>query len=96
MYSQYGDSFGNDIWLKKDFGQCVLWIGFCLGHVLEVKLECKTKKDAEELLELLEGSRCIEGDERLVRLLPLVHFKAEETIEELSKKINEIVEVIPR
>lgn len=96
MYSQYGDSFGNDIWLKKDFGQCVLWIGFCLGHVLEVKLECKTEKDAEELLELLEGSRCIEGDERLVRLLPLVHFKAEETIEELSKKINEIVEVIPR
>lgn len=94
-YQKYGDSYGNDIWLKQERKQCVLWIGFCQRHDLKIQFECKTKKYAKELLGILDGCCYIDDDERWVQLPSLVHFKKTKTINKLSEKIEEIFEVVP-
>lgn len=94
MYKQYGDSFGNDIWLKQNRGYCTLWIGFCQHHELRIQFECKTKKYAKELFGLLKDCSFIDGDERWVQIPSLVHFKKKETVKDLSAKIEYIFEVV--
>jgi hypothetical protein len=94
MYKQYGDSFGNDIWLKQEREQCTLWIGFCQHHELRIQFECKTKKYAKELFNLLEDCSFIDGDEHWVQIPSLVHFKKTKTIQELSAEIEDIFEVV--
>lgn len=94
MYKQYGDSFGNDIWLKQEREQCTLWIGFCQHHELRIQFECKTKKYAKELFNLLEDCSFIDGDEHWVQIPSLVHFKETKTIQELSAEIEDIFEVV--
>ena len=93
MFRQFGDSFGNELWLKKELGECLFWIGFCQNHGLRIQLECKTKEYAEKLFDLLEGSDCVYVDEAKLKIeIPsLTHFKATTTIEELSKKIEDIL-----
>ena len=95
MYKQYGDSFGNEIWLKQERNQCTLWVGFCKHHELRIQFECKTKKYARELFELLEGCSYIFDDDNLWLQIPsLHHFKTIKTIKALSAKLEEIFEVI--
>ena len=94
MYKQYGDSFGNEIWLKQNREHCTLWIGFCQYHELRLLFDCKTKKYAKELFELLENCSYSGGDERWVQIPSLVHFKHGKTVKELSKKLNDIFEVV--
>lgn len=89
MYKQYGDSFGNDIWLKQNRGYCTLWIGFCQYHELRIQFECKTKKYAKELFGLLKDCSFIDGDERWVQIPSLVHFN-----KDLSATIEDIFEVV--
>ena len=94
MYKQYGDSFGNDIWLKQNRGYCTLWIGFCQYHELRIQFECKTKKYAKELFGLLKDCSFIDGDERWVQIPSLVHFKKKKTVKDLSATIEDIFEVV--
>lgn len=95
MYKQYGDSFGNEIWLKQERNQCTLWVGFCQHHELRIQFECKTKKYARELFELLEGCSYIFDDDNLWLQIPsLHHFKTIKTTKALSTKLEEIFEVI--
>ena len=95
MYRKYGDSFGNEIWLWQDRQQCKLWIGFCQYHTLRVRIECHQKQYAAELMESLEGSKYARDDERLIEIPVLNHFRADETYSVLSKKIEELFEIIP-
>ena len=95
MYQQYGDCFGNDIWLKQEREQCTLWIGFCQYHEIKIQFECKTKKYAKELFDLLEGCSYIDDDERWVKIPSLKHFKKTKTVKELSGELEEIFEVVP-
>ncbi len=95
MYKNYGDSFGNEIWLKQDRHNCTLWVGFCQYHNLEIHIECKTKKYAKELMEVFEGSDYIDGNERLVRIPSQEHFKHQETYKNLGKALEKIFEIIP-
>jgi hypothetical protein len=95
MYNQYGDSFGNDIWLKQEREQCTIWIGFCQYHELRIQFECKTKKYAKELFKLLEDSSYIDGDERWIQIPSLEHFKKNKTVKALSRKLEKILDVIP-
>ena len=94
MYKQYGDSFGNEIWLKQDRAHCILWIGFCQYHELRIQFECRTKKYAKELFGLLEDCSFIDGDERWVQIPSLVHFKKKKTVKDLSATIEDIFEVV--
>ena len=94
MYKQYGDSFGNDIWLKQNRGYCTLWIGFCQYHELRIQFECKTKKYAKELFGLLKDCSFIDGDKRWVQIPSLVHFKKKKTVKDLSVTIEDIFEVV--
>ena len=94
MYKQYGDSFGNDIWLKQNRGYCTLWIGFCQYHELRIQFECKTKKYAKELFGWLKDCSFIDGDERWVQIPSLVHFKKKKTVKDLSATIEDIFEVV--
>lgn len=94
MYKQYSDSFGNDIWLKRNRRHCTVWIGFCLHHELKIRFECKTKKYAKELFELLEDCIYIDGDERWVQIPSLTHFKKTNTVKDLSAKIESVFEVV--
>lgn len=94
MFQQYGDCFGNEIWLKKERKQCILWIGFCQYHELKIQFECKTKKYAKELLESLKDCSYIDHDERIVQIPSLIHFKKGNTFKKLSAKIKEIFEVV--
>lgn len=94
MYKQYGDSFGNDIWLKQNRGYCTLWIGFCQYHELRIQFECKTKKYAKELFGWLKDCSFIDGDERWVQIPSLVHFKKKKTVKDLSATIEDIFEIV--
>lgn len=80
MYKSYGDSFGNEIWLKENRQNCTLWVGFCQHHELRVQIECKTKKYARELLEVFEGSDYIDDDERWIKIPYQTHFKYQKHI----------------
>jgi hypothetical protein len=95
MFRQYGDSFGNDIWLKQEREQCTLWIGFCQYHELRIQFECNTKKYAKELCNLLDDSSYINDDERWVQIPSLEHFRKTKTIRALAGKLEEIFEVVP-
>ena len=95
MYQQYGDCFGNDIWLKQEREQCTLWIGFCQYHEIKIQFECKTKKYAKELFDLLEGCSYIDDDERWVQIPSLKHFKKNKTVKDLSKELEDIFDVVP-
>ena len=95
MYQQYGDCFGNDIWLKQEREQCTLWIGFCQYHEVKIQFECKTKKYAKELFDLLEGCSYIDDDERWVQIPSLKHFKKNKTVKDLSKELEDIFDVVP-
>ena len=95
MYQQYGDCFGNDIWLKQKREQCTLWIGFCQYHEIKIQFECKTKKYAKELFDLLEGCSYIDDDERWVQIPSLKHFKKNKTVKDLSKELEDIFDVVP-
>ena len=95
MYQQYGDCFGNDIWLKQEREQCTLWIGFCQYHEIKIQFECKTKKYAKELFDLLEGCSYIDDDERWVQIPSLEHFKKNKTVKDLSKELEDIFDVVP-
>lgn len=94
MFQKYGDSFGNEIWLYKDFAHCKLWIGFCQYHELRVLFECVTQMDAKELLGKLEESRL--GNEPKWLLMPsLVHFKKGKTMKDLEERLEQIFKVVP-
>lgn len=95
MFKQYGDSFGNEIWLKQKRQQCILWVGFCANHELKLEFECDTKKYAKELFNLLEGCSYIDEDERWVQIPSLTHFKKAKTINALKKELEEIFDVVP-
>lgn len=95
MYQEYGDSFGNEIWITKERQKCILWVGFCQHHELCIQLECKTKKYAKELLETIKGSSCIDDNEYWLQITSLEHFKKETTYNSLSKKLEELFKVIP-
>ena len=95
MYKKYGDSFGNEIWLKQDRQNCILWIGFCQYHELRIQIECKTKKYAKELLEVFEGSTYIDDDERWIKIPYQKHFKYQKTYRDLAKVLENIFEKIP-
>ena len=94
-YQQYGECYGNDIWLKQEREQCTLWIGFCQHHEVKIQFECKTKKYAKELFDLLEGCSYIGEDERWVQIPSLVHFKKTKTVKALSGEIEDIFDVVP-
>ena len=95
MFKQYGDSFGNEIWLKQKRQHCTLWVKFCAFHELKIQFECDTKKYAKELFDLLEGCSYIDEDERLVQIPSLTHFKKTQTINALKKELEDIFDVIP-
>lgn len=95
MYQEYGDSFGNEIWITKERQKCILWVGFCQHHELCIQFECKTKKYAKELLETIKGSSCINDNECWLQITSLKHFKKEATYNSLSKKLEELFKVIP-
>lgn len=95
MYQEYGDSFGNEIWITQERQKCILWVGFCQHHELCIQLECKTKKYAKELLETIKGSSYIDDNEYWLQITSLEHFKKETTYNSLSKKLEELFEVIP-
>lgn len=46
-------------------------------------------------MESLEGSKYARDDERLIEIPVLNHFRADETYSVLSKKIEELFEIIP-
>ena len=95
MFKKYGDSFGNEIWLRQERQQCVLQIGFCQYHNLKVQLECHSKLYAQELLNVFEGSCLIGDNEICVQLPTLQHFKEQETISSLSKILEDVFEKVP-
>lgn len=95
MYQEYGDSFGNEIWITQERQKCILWVGFCQHHELRIQLECKTKKYAKELLETIKGSSYIDDNEYRLQITCLEHFKKETTYNSLSKKLEELFKVIP-
>lgn len=95
MYKEYGDSFGNEIWLKQERQKCIIWVGFCQHHELCIQLQCKTKKYAKELLETIEGSSYVDDDEYWLQITSLEHCKKEKTYNSLSKKLEELFVVIP-
>lgn len=95
MYKEYGDSFGNEIWLKQDRQNCTLWIGFCQHHDLRIQIECKTKKYAKELLKVFEGSDYIDDDERWIKLPYQKHFKNQKTYRDLANVLENIFDIIP-
>ena len=94
MYQEYGDSFGNEIWITQERQKCILWVGFCQHHELRIQLECKTKKYAKELLETIKGSSYIDDNEYWLQITSLEHFKKETSYNSLSKKLEELFEVI--
>ena len=95
MFRKYGDSYGNDIWLWQDRQHCRLWIGFWQYHKLVVRIECHHKQYAAELVEAIEGSKYVEGKERIVEIPEMKHFKADTTYNLLSKKLEELFDIIP-
>lgn len=95
MFQRYNDSFGNEIWLLQERQQCKLWIGFCQYHALRVRIECNQKAYAAELIEKLAGCSYVGNEERLVEIQALRHFEYNETYNDLSKKIEELFDLIP-
>lgn len=95
MYKEYGDCFGNEIWIKQKRQKCTVWVGFCLYHELRVEIESETKKYAAELLQEFEGSKYITDDNRWVMLPALKHFTHQKTYNSVKKVIEEVFEIIP-
>ena len=95
MYKQYGDSFGNEVWLKQERQQCTFWIGFCQHHDTIFSLVAHSKQYAQVLLQKFEGSQTIDDNERVVRLPSVPHFKTDETFRIIAEKVEEVFEVVP-
>lgn len=95
MYKKYGDSFGNEVWLKQERQKCIFWIGFCQHHQLKVILRCHSKQYAKELQNMFERST-LDENEIKVELPSLTHFKEQETISSLAQMINNVFEKVPQ
>ena len=96
MFQKYGDCFGNEIWLHKDFVNCKLWIGFIQYHKLYISLYCDSKKSANDLCERLDGSVIDTDDNRRVLFeQSLVHFKKGKTMKDLEERLEQIFKVVP-
>ena len=94
MFEAYGDSFGSEIWLSQERESCTLWVGFCSRHEVRIQFGCHTKKYAKELLDILpDGCSYVDDDKKWVQIVPMSHFKAEETIPALSKKLKELMKL---
>ena len=96
MYNQYGDCFGNDIWLKQERQNCTVWVGFCLWHEVKIEVESKTRKYAADLLAEFENAKLITEDERWVKLYSLHHFQESNTYNEISKALEKVFDIIPK
>jgi hypothetical protein len=95
MYNSFGDCFGNEIWLYQERSLGKLWVGFCQYHQLSVRLECKTRNDAENVIPKIEGSSIVSDNERLIQIAILEHDDYEHTEKELSDVIEEVFNIIP-
>ena len=95
MYKEYGDCFGNEIWLKQKRQKCTIWVGFCLWHELRIEIECDTKKYATELLDIFGDADYISDDNRWIKLKSLRHFSHKKTYNSVKQVIEELFEKIP-
>ena len=62
---------------------------------MRVRIECNQKAYAAELIEKLAGCSYVGNEERLVEIQALRHFEYNETYNDLSKKIEELFDLIP-
>lgn len=90
MYEQYGDSFGNEIWLSQECQQCTFWVGLCKNHETIFSLNARSEQYAQALLKKFEGSHTIDEDGRIVRLPVIPHFREDESFRIISEKLEEV------
>lgn len=95
MYNQYGDSFGNEVWLNQKRQQCTFRIGFRQHHDTIFSLVAHSKQYAQVLLQKFEGSQAIDDNEPEVRLPSVPHFKTDETFRIIAEKVEEVFEKVP-
>ena len=95
MYKEYGDSFGNEIWLWQERQQCKVWIGFRQHHDLCIRIDCNQKSYAAELVETVEGCNYVRNEERLIEFSHMKHFKSDDTYRVLSEELEKLFDIIP-
>ena len=94
-YNNYGDCYGNEVWLSLELSMGRLWVGFCQHHDLQIRIDCQTKSYASELLEKFESSSLVGDNERLVMVASLAHDDYEHTIGSLQKEIEKVLDIVP-
>lgn len=95
MFLDYGDCFGNRIWLEQDRKNSKVWVGFDLYHELKIEIDCDTDSQAKELLERFDGSE-YKGDSGICIQLPMLyHSSKERTYKKLCCVMEKIFETIP-
>ena len=95
MYNEYKDCFGNEIRLKQNRSNCTLWVCFNQYHKVNLRVECKTKKYAKELLETIDGSSYFDDDERCVQLDNLSHYSYQRSNKKICDAVDKLMEIIP-
>lgn len=86
MWKSHGEMFGNDIWLYKEYGQYVLWIGFRGDHEIVVEVKAPSKKKARELADQYDdGEIDVEEDPTLVKFKGPKHWRFERDYERLKE-----------
>ncbi len=95
MYTKYNDCFGNEIWLKQNRSNCILWVIFDRHHKVKLQVECKTKEYAKELLETIDGSSYIDDDKRRIQLEDLSHYSYQRSNKKICDTVNELMKIIP-
>lgn len=54
--------YGKEIWLRKDIGDVIFWIGFCTDHEVRVQLQFSSPEEASSWLERFPGSAPLDGE----------------------------------
>lgn len=93
MYDNYGDCFGNELWMKQARKDCVVWVKFSSYHRLNIAIDCKSSEVAEQYETLFENSRR-DTDSLTIELPALNHLEEKKTIENLCPVIEDVFEKI--
>ncbi len=78
MHKAFGDVFGNDIWLFKNYDKCTLLIGLLCYHKLVIQVVTPSKSKAQKLAkkyEEYEGVQILEENPRIIQFIELEHWR---------------------
>ena len=94
MYDEYGDCFGNEVWVWQERSECTVWVRFEQHRIARIAIECNTKRLAKELLDSFDGSWLYDEDEKWISLPELRHTSKEKSFKDICNAIEKVFETI--